>query len=228
MPSDGKNHQRITVKWRCVKMNNKQVLRKGQYRLSHNIFAKKENKLSTPPVLKSDATCSQFELPPGYLIQTQLAHCCTTWSTSAFQLPFFRCLHCKWNSLTMDIPVYNFFCIIQDNGWHLAHFSNEKLSVVGVPSSAHVPSPGDNFHVSKLSQFGNPNYNLFLFWDVRQWEPFVNLCNLWVIRMSTETTPCPVTLVSTCGGSFLYPALCCCNWDYFTSMSEKSFKTREE
>lgn len=109
MPGDGKNHQRITVKWRCVKTNNKQVLRKGQYRLSHNIFAKKENKLSTPPVLKSDTTCSQFKLPPGYLIQTQLVHCCTAWSTSAFQLPFFRCLHCKWNSLTMSIPVYNFF-----------------------------------------------------------------------------------------------------------------------
>lgn len=205
MPSDGKRHQRIPVKWRCVKMNSKRVLRKGQYRLSHNIFGKKENQLSTPPVLKSDTTCSPFKLLPGYLIQTQLAQCCIAWSTSTFQLPFFRFFHCKWNSLTMDIPVYHLFCtiiLLQDNSWHLAHFSDEKLSVVGVPSSAHVPSPVGNVHVSKYSQFGNSNYNLFLFWDVRQQEPFVDLCDLWVVRMSTENTPCPAMSVSTSGGSW--------------------------
>lgn len=75
--------QRTTGRWRCAKMNSKWVLRKGQYRLSQNIFARKEHQLSTPPVLKSDTTCSQFKLLPGYLIKTHLGHCCIAWSSSS-------------------------------------------------------------------------------------------------------------------------------------------------
>lgn len=199
MPSDGKRHQRITVKRGCVKMNSKQVLRKGQYRLSHNTFAKKENQLSTPPVFKSDTTCSQFKLLLRYLIQTQLAHSCIAWSTSTFQLPFFRFLYCKWNSLTVDIPVYHFFCIIillQDE-----HTSQLRHSCCRGSQIWSYNITGDNVHVSKHSQVGNPNYNLFLFWDVRQREPSMDLWDLQVVRMSTEKTPCPATLVSISGGN---------------------------
>ena len=119
---------------RCVKINSKRVISKGHYWLSCKIFARKENQLSTPSVLQSDTACSQFKPLPAYLIQTQLPHCCTAWGTFTFQLPFFRFLDCKSNSLTMDIPVYHLFCIIillQDNSWHLAHFSDEYLCCRG-------------------------------------------------------------------------------------------------
>lgn len=177
MPSDGKRHQRITVKRGCVKMNSKQVLRKGQYRLSHNTFAKKENQLSTPPVFKSDTTCSQFKLLLRYLIQIQLAHCCIAWSTSTFQLPFFRFLHCKWNSLAMDIPVYHFFCIIillQDEGLAPNTLLSWDAPVVGVPRYAHITSLGTMSTYPNIPKLGTP---IITYFSSGMWD---NGNHLWI------------------------------------------------
>lgn len=104
----------------------------------------------------------------------------------------------------MVFPVYHFFRVIivlQDE--RLAPYTHVVWDALYCRYSqlCSYSTTGDNVHLSKPSQAGNPSYNIFLLGDMRQWGPFVDLWDPWVVRMPTEKTPCPLALFSTSRGS---------------------------
>lgn len=150
MPKMPVNHREVMCE------DEQQVSAKERSGQTFSYFARKEHQLSTPPALKSDTTCSQFKLLPGYLIKH-------SWDTAVLpeahpvQLSSSHSsfLHGKWNHQQWTLQFILSFCTI----------------ILLRPGTLHTPQVrrsllmchhhGSNVQVSRRTPITN-----FLFWDV--------------------------------------------------------------
>lgn len=172
-------------------MNSKWVLRKGQDRLSH-IFARKEHQLSTPPALKSDTTCSQFKLLPGYLIKH-------SWDTV-------YCLKHIQSNCPVPIPHSSMAKEIINNGHCNLSFLSAQSFYSGLAPCTLPRWEGlcsCAITMGAMSRYpGGPQLQTF---SSEMWHSRDHLCTsvIWSCEdvYKKVALPCSVTLISISGAS---------------------------